>query len=57
MQEQLQRDVPEKQLPCYEFYILGKTHRFTLRTKKCRLLISAAYEDEKIIRKMFLFYC
>ena len=55
IQEQLQRDVPEKQLPHCEFYSLEKTHRFTLRSKNCHLLISAAYEDKKIIRKMFLF--
>ena len=30
MQEQLQRDVPEKQLPRCEFCSLGKTYRFTL---------------------------
>ena len=54
IQEQLQRDVPEKQLPRFEFSSLGKTPSFTL-IKKRHLLISSTYEDEKIIRKLFLF--
>ena len=31
IQVQLQRNVPEKQLPRCKFYSLGKTYRFTLR--------------------------
>ena len=51
IQEQLQRDVPEKQLPRCKFHSLGKTYRFTLRSKKCHLLISTENEDEKLLEK------